>query len=242
MSKLKLGEAYRDFVRTLGRRHSTERAMSLAVGGEFEAVGTLEREILIRFGLQPSDYVIDVGCGSGRLAKPLSAYLTGPYLGLDIVPELVEHARGLVGRPDWRFEIAGGLEIPERAGYADFVCFFSVITHLLHEQSYHYLRDARRVLKPGARLVVSFLEFAIPSHWNVFQSMLEDRAGTHLNMFVEREALRAWAAHLELEIVEFLDGDKPQARLPHPITMENGNVISDWWSLGQSICLLRKPA
>jgi ubiquinone/menaquinone biosynthesis C-methylase UbiE len=242
MSKTKLGEAYREFVRSLNRRHETPRAMALAIGGEFEAFGILEREILIRYGLQPNHYVIDIGCGSGRLAAGLSPYLTGRYLGIDVVPDLVDHARNLVGRPDWRFEVAAGVEIPERAKRADMVCFFSVLTHLLHEQSYTYLKEARRVLKPGGAIVFSFLEFAMPFHWNIFKTMVENPSDGLLNMFVERGAIRAWAEHLELEVVEFIDGDQPHARLPHPVTLDDGRVMSEWGNLGQSLCVLRKPA
>lgn len=38
-------------------------------------------------GLKPSDRVLDVGCGIGRLAIPLTQYLDarGGYAGLDIV-------------------------------------------------------------------------------------------------------------------------------------------------------------
>jgi ubiquinone/menaquinone biosynthesis C-methylase UbiE len=113
-------------------------------------------------GLQPDGYLFDVGCGPGRLAKPLSAYLNGRYLGIDIVPELVEHARATVDRPDWRFKVADGLTIPEKVGEANQVCFFSVLTHLLHEQSFRYLEEARRVLKPTGRIIFSFLEFGAP--------------------------------------------------------------------------------
>src|SRR2546425_10795787 len=98
--------------------------MKSAVGGEFEAIGILQRELLIQFGLKKNGYVIDVGCGSGRLAKPLSEYLSGGYLGIDIVPELVGYARSIVHRPDWRFEVAKGLSIPEEDGKADIVCLF----------------------------------------------------------------------------------------------------------------------
>ena len=129
--------------------------MQQAIGGQFEAFGVFEREILIQYGLRQDDYIIDVGYGSERLAKPLSHYLSGKYLGIDIVPELCDYARQLVGRPEWRFEVAEGLQIPERDDVADMVCFFSVLTHLLHEQSYQYLQEARRVLKPGGKIIFS---------------------------------------------------------------------------------------
>lgn len=242
MENLDIRAAYRRFVKGLGEQHGREKAMQVAIGGEFEAFGIIEREILIQYGLQPHDYVIDVGCGSGRLAKPLSAYLRGPYLGIDIVPELVDYARDLVGRPDWRFEIAAGLQIPELDNCVDVVCFYSVFTHLLHEQSFAYLKEARRVLKAGGSVVFSFLEFAIPNHWLVFEkTVAEIGHQDHLNMFVGRDAISAWAARLELEIVAIHDGDKPHVPLPHPITLNDGTVMSGQGNLGQSVCVLKKP-
>jgi SAM-dependent methyltransferase len=241
MEKLDIRSTYRRYVQKLGRRHSRRRAMELAIGGQFEAFGIIEREILIQYGLRPDGYVVDVGCGSGRLAKPLSEYLRGPYLGIDIVPELVSFARDLVKREDWRFEVAKGLTIPERDGRADMVCFFSVFTHLLHEQSFAYLSEARRVLKSGGRIVFSFLEFAMPNHWAVFESNLADIDGQHhLNMFFGRDAIAAWAAHLDLEVVAIHDGDKPHVPLSDPVTLDDGSVMSGMGHLGQSVCILTK--
>ena len=190
MNKLDIRSTYRRYVQKLGRRHSHGRAMEVAIGGEFEAFGIVEREILIQYGLQPDGYVIDVGCGSGRLAKPLSEYLRGAYLGIDIVPDLVAYAKQLVKRDDWRFEIADGLEIPERTGRADIVCFFSVFTHLLHEHPFAYLKDAPRVLQPGGCIVFSSLGFAMSNYLAVLESNVSDIDGQHhLNMFFGRDAI-----------------------------------------------------
>ena len=241
MTKLDIRSTYRKYVKTLGQRHTRDQAMHIAIGGEFEAFGILERDLLVQYGLQPGGHVVDVGCGSGRLAKPLSEYLRGPYLGIDIVPDLVDYARDLVGRPDWRFEVAPGLEIPERDGTADIACFFSVFTHLLHEQSYAYLKEARRVLKPDGLVIFSFLEFAMPNHWPVFETNVADvGGGHHLNMFIERNAIVAWAQHLDLEVVAIHDGDKPHVPLSKPITLDNGTVMSGLGNLGQSVCVLKK--
>src|ERR1700722_15210211 len=42
-------------------------------------------------GLQPGDAVLDVGCGSGRMALPLTGYLNreGRYAGFDVAPEAI---------------------------------------------------------------------------------------------------------------------------------------------------------
>ena len=220
---------------------SPDAAMREAIGGEFEAFGAMQRDLLISCGLRPDGYVIDVGCGSGRLAKPLSAYLTGRYLGIDVVQDLLDYASRLVNRPDWHFAPAPGLTIPSPDSAADIVCFFSVFTHLLHEQSYSYLRDAVRALKPDGKIVFSFLEFHIPSHWTVFEHNLTN-IGTncHLNQFMSRDGIQAWASHLGLKVLALHDGDKPHIPLRSPITMADGRVVRDLGNFGQSVCVLSR--
>ena len=236
-----------DFVKTHRRQfriyrnvYSFDEAARQAVGGEFDAIGLLYRELLVHHGLRKDHYLIDVGCGSGRVAKPLAEYLTGKYLGIDVVPELLEYARSIVARPDWRFEIASGLTIPEKDQQADMVCFFSVFTHLLHEESFVYLREAKRVLKPGGKIVLSFLDFRVAGHWSIFESNLEDVGigAKPMNVFMAVDMVRSWASHLDLEVEAIKDGDDPYLPLSKPITLESGAVLKDCASVGQSISVL----
>ena len=108
LSKLDMKRSYTQWVkrvRSFNGNRNEEEAMQQAIGGEFVTFGLLERELLRMYGLAEDDYVIDVGCGSGRLAKPLSELLKGKYLGTDVVPDLLLHAEKLTNRPDWRFEV-----------------------------------------------------------------------------------------------------------------------------------------
>jgi SAM-dependent methyltransferase len=217
------------YVATTQTHMAHDAAMELAIGGGFEQFGKIEASLLRHFGLPQDGYLIDVGCGSGRLAQPMSQWLKGRYLGVDLVPALVAHARKLAARPDWRFEVIDHIGIPEADGQADMVCFFSVLTHLLHEQSYWYLEEARRVLKPGGRIAFSFLEFAEPGHLPVFRETLKAekaRMQIPMNVFIERSAIQVWAQELGLEVVAFHGG--PDAVAPEG-------------PLGQSLCVLRKP-
>jgi ubiquinone/menaquinone biosynthesis C-methylase UbiE len=227
--KRDLKKTYQNWVDHWKGIKSYDEAMSLAVGGDFDTIGKIECAILTHYGLKSTDYLIDVGCGSGRLAKPLAAYLMGRYLGIDLVPDLVEYARKVTARPDWRFEVIDHIEIPEAEGQADMVCFFSVFTHLLHEQSYWYLEEAKRVLKPDGRIVFSFLEFVESSHWQVFMNTVnEERSGgIHpLNVFLDRQSIGIWARYLGLKVVHLRGALDP---------------IPPEKPLGQSICVLSFP-
>lgn len=221
---------YVSHVHGLQKRLSQDEAMEEAVGGgDFAGIGAILSGLLRHYGLPADGYLIDVGCGSGRLAKPISAYLKGRYLGFDLVPELIAHAKRITGRPDWRFEVIDHISIPEADGEADMVCFFSVLTHLLHEQGYWYLEEARRVLRPGGRIIFSFLEFTEPAHWQVFADTLEgtkQRQIFPLNVFIDRAALPVWAEHLGLEVVDIRGA---------------AEVVTPEGNLGQAICVLQKP-
>jgi ubiquinone/menaquinone biosynthesis C-methylase UbiE len=223
--------AYERHVDQLMAATPRTQALEDAVGGSFAVVGPIEVALLRFYGLSPDDHLIDVGCGSGRLAKPLSSYLRGRYSGFDLVERLVQHAREIVCRNDWRFETIDHIAIPESDGCADMVCFFSVFTHLLHEQSYWYLQESIRVLKPGGRIVFSFLEFRDPQHWPIFTATLDQskaRSDSPMNVFLSREAIEVWAKHLNILIEHVRDGGDASGLGGAP-------------PLGQSVCVLRRP-
>jgi SAM-dependent methyltransferase len=234
-------KSYQNLTRSLINTLSTEQAMSAAVGGNFEAVGQLEYALLLQYGLQKNHIIIDVGCGSGRLAFQLREYLEGTYIGIDVVEDLFKYAEKICKRLDWKFYMAPGLSIPENDGYADFICFFSVFTHLLHEESYKYLKDASRVLKPKGKIVISFLEFKIPSHFVLFeQSLMDNRPDKVLTQFISRDAIESWATHCGLEVTGIFDGDKPYIKLNSIIKWDDGCEMVGEGTLSQSVCILTK--
>ena len=237
--------SYPEFVERLKREQGLDRAMAAAIGRHFDPVGEILRAFLIQNGLLPQHYLIDVGCGAGRLAKHLANYLTGDYLGTDVVPDLVEHARRLAARPQWRFETVRDIAIPEQGARADFVCFFSVFTHLSLADSYRYLVEAARVARPGGRIVFSFLEFAVDRHWTFFETVLDPaRANAEPAIeFLSRDAIRAWTAHLPLTIERLNAGDEAHVELPHPVRFPGGPSFERMATLGpigQSVCILRR--
>jgi SAM-dependent methyltransferase len=225
-----LKAAYVEHVEHLKQHLPHDQAMEQAIGGGFAQIGPIEAGLVRHYGLADGGYLVDVGCGSGRLAKPLSADPNVRYLGIDLVPDLITYARTICARPDWRFEVIDHIGIPEADGQADMVSFFSVLTHLLHEQGYWYLEEARRVLKPGGHVVFSFLEFQEPVHWANFDIVLnaqKTRAPVPMNVFHDRAFLPIWAARLGMDVVDIRGA---------------AEVIAPEGNLGQALCVLRKPA
>jgi ubiquinone/menaquinone biosynthesis C-methylase UbiE len=193
----------------IARDGDYERAMVEAVGGAYTEIGGRERRILESLGLRDTDYVVDIGAGSGRLATAIKDLPNLRYLGTDVVPELLEFARKKCGREDWAFELVKTTEIPERDGVADFVVFFSVFTHLKEKESFRYLQEAKRVLKQNGVIVVSYLDPEIALHaahvrtWWV-QLRKRIRGRDVLNKLLTQKVLNTWAKELNLSI-EYLE-------------------------------------
>lgn len=237
-------EDYQDHIRTLLRIHPEEKAMSLAVGGNFASVGQLLLDFLRQSGLVDGMSLIDIGCGSGRLARPLAKQMKVEYLGTDVVPELLAYARTNAPK-NYRFELVDGLSIPAEARCADMVCAFSVFTHLLHEETFVYLKECHRVLKPGGKLIFSFLEFCERDHWPVFQQSVDQirkQQRSVLNAFIDRGAIKIWCAHLGFDLEIIRGGSENFINLTQPIVHEDGTRVEGNAALWQSACILLKPA
>lgn len=149
------------------------------VGGDssnFKQMGEKWTRTLIEVGgLKPHDRVLEAGSGVGRMAVPLTRYLTPPgsYDGFEIVREGVEWCRRNVTPrfPHFRFRHAdiynkhynpGGplaaadYEFPYPDASFDFVFLTSVFTHMLPADVEHYLAETGRVLAPGGRCLITY--------------------------------------------------------------------------------------
>ena len=220
---------YEALVANLVATRPIDEAMAVAVGGDYEKTGKIEAAIVRHFGLRDGMTLIDLGCGSGRLAWALGQTMRIDYLGIDIVQAFLDYAHTRSPRT-YRFVLNRTLSIPAPSASADMVCAFSVFTHLLHAESYIYMEDIRRVLRPGGRLVFSFLEFADPDHWAVFAGTVDGQRNStlpHLNQFIERNAVELWAEKLGYELETIVDG----AAAPW------GDAPNLW----QALAVLRKP-
>jgi len=147
------------------------KEMNFVGDGDFDAVG---REFVRYFtefaGLKPHHRVLDVGCGIGRMARPLASFLDrcGSYEGFDIVRVGIDWCRQNITPlcPNVRFRMAdvfnpgynptgafdaGEYVFPYKSQSFDFVFLTSVFTHMLPAGVENYLREIARVLKSAGR-------------------------------------------------------------------------------------------
>ena len=139
--------------------------------GDFQHSGaSLMRDLIAFGGLKPTDRVLDIGCGVGRVALPLAEHLeaAGGYVGFDISRHAVMGCRKRFARlrPDFDFvwldvrngdyNAAGAIaetqaRFPCDDASIDLAFAASVFSHVRIETVSRYLAEAARVLKPGGR-------------------------------------------------------------------------------------------
>ena len=143
---------------------------------EFISIGESTAGWFIEYeGLASNHRVLDVGCGIGRMARPLTRHLMngGSYEGIEIAPYKIAYCRETIGArfPNFRFHHADVFNkyynpegktkaceyrFPFTENSFDFVYLVSVFTHMLPADMEHYLSEISRVLKPGAKCIASF--------------------------------------------------------------------------------------
>lgn len=135
--------------------HGDDRA---AVGGaNWQAYGLAQFDFLRRRGLQPNHRLLDLGCGTGRLARLVVPYLDpGKYTGLDIAPAVLDRARELATVEGWKANAPGfvhgdgTLSAVRSDGPFDVVWCYAAVAHMPDELLLAVLAGLSGVLRGEA--------------------------------------------------------------------------------------------
>jgi len=107
--------------------------------------------------LEPGESVLDIGCGTGTLAIVAKRRVgpSGVVHGIDASPEMIARAQRKATRAglDVAFEIAPAQSLPFPDSRFDVVLSTVMLHHLPRTGRVDAVREARRVLKPGGRLL-----------------------------------------------------------------------------------------
>jgi ubiquinone/menaquinone biosynthesis C-methylase UbiE len=125
--------------------------------------------------LKPNERILDMGSGMGRMAVPLTGYLSdgGEYWGIDIVEKAIDWCKNRITPKFKNFHfihsnvynkhynsngtiLAKDYKFPFDDKHFDFIFLTSVFTHMLPLDLENYLSEISRVLKTGGRCLITF--------------------------------------------------------------------------------------
>ena len=143
-------------------------------GGDIKAIGQAIANTLQTLFL-PDDKFLDMGCGIGRVAIPLTQYLSkdGSYEGFDVMQSAIQHCIDKIAPSYQNFHFthsdvfnkrynpngkikANEYRFPYDDNSFDFASATSLFTHLMTDAATQYLTEAARVIKPGGRFFATY--------------------------------------------------------------------------------------
>jgi SAM-dependent methyltransferase len=144
--------------------------------GDAEKIGKTFMKYFIELGgLKSTDNVLDVGSGFGRMAVPLTDFLSpnSCYEGLEIIPKGVDWCRKKITSKfkNFKFQLidikndrynpkgklkASDLKFPFEDESFDFIILTSVFTHMLPSDLENYMSEISRVLKKGGSCLITY--------------------------------------------------------------------------------------
>ena len=216
---------------------ATSAAFEHVGGGDFEMVGLQERLLLDRYApVHDGETLVDVGCGPGRLAR----YLVDrriKYVGIDVVPDLLDVAEEQCGRGDWKFMPTDGPTIPLPDKSADVIAILGVFTNMTVENSYLLFLDASRVLKAGGRLFVTYFDIRYNSRYFKIYAPTAEKRFEPLG-FLDDRFFEFFAKEANLEIMA---NEAPRSiDIDRPMTLKDGRTVTESIPQMLSLALFQK--
>lgn len=138
--------------------HSARLYDLLAFAMMFGREGAFREKLIDQVRLKAGESVLDVGCGTGTLAIAAKRRVgsTGKVYGIDAAPEMITRANKKARRAsleiEFRNDVIEALPFPD--AQFDAVMSTLMLHHLPRKVREAGIREIRRVLKPGGRVLV----------------------------------------------------------------------------------------
>lgn len=159
-----------------GKELVPPRGLIFIGSGDFVEQGKHLLQLVIdHTGLTPKGTILDVGCGIGRLAVPLTRYMNkeGRYEGFDIVKTGIDWCNKNIASkyPNFHFlwvnlkndlynlstsQESTSFIFPYPTNSFDSIVLTSVFTHMLPRDVKHYLNQINNVLRPDGKCLATF--------------------------------------------------------------------------------------
>jgi ubiquinone/menaquinone biosynthesis C-methylase UbiE len=167
-----------DFIRGRKNKYVPNKGDIFIGSGDFITQGKHHLLLLEELAsLKPNHAVLDIGCGIGRAAVPLTQFLSfdGEYEGFDVVKKGIVWCKKHISKdfPNFNFQYialnndlyhltsqqAESFVFPYSDNSFDVVFLFSVFTHMQPLEVQNYLNEIYRVLKPKGKCLATFFTY-----------------------------------------------------------------------------------
>lgn len=139
-----------------------------------------------------TDLVLEIGCGTGLLAKKIADDLK-TYIGLDIIYDLLKSAQKNNASANTNFMKADGQALPIINGVIDRILMYSVILYLPPLILKSILQECQRVLKAGGVLLIG----DIPNPNNLREFFKRENIETwQIAFLIRKRLLKIWLRKL----------------------------------------------
>jgi len=189
--------------------------------GNFVLIGDTFLAHLKRLcNLQPNNKVLDVGCGIGRIARPLTQYLdnAGAYYGFDIVKEGIDWCtKNYAAYKNFTFKWvplkndlynlstvaeASSFVFPYPENFFDVVVLTSVFTHMQQNEVKQYIFEISRVLKKGGCCFCTFFMITQESDELLLKSKTPFFAYRYNDFFLHDEKVKDANIAYKLDVIK----------------------------------------
>jgi ubiquinone/menaquinone biosynthesis C-methylase UbiE len=188
----------------LGSAGARDAVLTGSTAETFESTAKSDAE-RIRRHLRGGDFVLNIGCGLGRVDLYLAPHVRELW-AIDVSGEMIARAKErLRAWENVRFLEVGNRDFLSAIadGSMDLVFSYLVLQHLEKEDAVTYMRDAARVLRPGGVFVTQFPNYLSPEYERVLlqESRVAERSPGRVRPYTEAEVRRTLEV-LGFEIVE----------------------------------------